>query len=212
MVHHFGSSLTGLWYAEKPVLEVTVSISGVDTPVRIAPRPAGGEYTLQVKNDADGTTLSSTAVDGSGFWSYTTDDIGIILVSLDGVNWVRVFSAETMLSAMLGGLQIQQALDASSQAVASVAAQNATVAALSAQVTALAAAVGSGGGVTSINWNNVPANSVGVVIKAGSSWPARPTDRTDVSFLFIGASPFPSVITSGTAGYYDGVDVILEKP
>lgn len=40
------------------------------------------------------------------------------------------------------------------------------------------------------------------VDKTGSTWPARPTTRTDVTVRWRGADPSPAVVSSGTAGMY----------
>lgn len=40
-------------------------------------------------------------------------------------------------------------------------------------------------------------------------WPPRPTDSAEVCVLWVGAAPFPPVVTEGTGGMLSGVDVPL---
>lgn len=40
-------------------------------------------------------------------------------------------------------------------------------------------------------------------------WPARPTDSATVTVFWIGAAPFPPVVTEGVDGMLGGVDVPL---
>lgn len=49
----------------------------------------------------------------------------------------------------------------------------------------------------------LPAGAVISVVKSGT-WPARPTTRTDLRVMWIGAAPSPSIVTSpSTGGMYD---------
>lgn len=51
----------------------------------------------------------------------------------------------------------------------------------------------------------LPAGSLVQVTKSGGVWPNRPTTRTDITVIFIGADPSPSVVTSpSVAGMYNG--------
>lgn len=54
---------------------------------------------------------------------------------------------------------------------------------------------------------DLPAGSSIVVRKTGSTWPARPTTRSDIVVIWVGLDPDPAIITSGTAGALDNVDV-----
>jgi hypothetical protein len=54
--------------------------------------------------------------------------------------------------------------------------------------------------------------SVLVVRKAAGVWPARPTTRSDIICFWIGADPPPSIITTGTGGMLDNVDVRMVTP
>lgn len=58
----------------------------------------------------------------------------------------------------------------------------------------------------------LPAGSVLVVAKSGGTWPARPTSRADLVVFWKGADPSPSIVSSGTGGMRDGVDVRLVMP
>lgn len=60
---------------------------------------------------------------------------------------------------------------------------------------------GGGGGVTV---ENLPAGSVVMVKKTGTTWPARPTTRTDLVVVWQGTEPSPPIVTSGTGGMYSG--------
>lgn len=55
--------------------------------------------------------------------------------------------------------------------------------------------------------DDLPAGSSIVVRKTGASWPARPTSRTDIIVIWVGLDPDPAIITSGTAGAMNNVDV-----
>lgn len=55
-----------------------------------------------------------------------------------------------------------------------------------------------------ISKDDLPAGSVLYVNKSGSAWPVRPTTRTDIRVIWIGADPDPAIVTSGTAGAYNG--------
>jgi hypothetical protein len=45
------------------------------------------------------------------------------------------------------------------------------------------------------------------VRKSSGAWPARPTARPDIVVHWIGADPDPVIVTSGTGGALDGVDI-----
>jgi hypothetical protein len=63
--------------------------------------------------------------------------------------------------------------------------------------------VTSGGAVTAAN---LPAGSVMFVRKSGT-WPSRPTSRSDITVFWIGADPDPSIVSSGTGGMLNNVDM-----
>lgn len=52
-----------------------------------------------------------------------------------------------------------------------------------------------------------PAGIVGFVVKSGSSWGARPTSRTDILVIWVGPDPSPPIVSSGTGGMIDNLDV-----
>lgn len=54
---------------------------------------------------------------------------------------------------------------------------------------------------------DIPAGSTLVAQKSGGVWPARPTARADVVVIWKGADPSPSIVSSGTGGMHDNIDV-----
>lgn len=69
-----------------------------------------------------------------------------------------------------------------------------------------------GGGGASPTFENIPAGSTLTVLKSGSTWPARPTARSDVFVAWKGPDPSPGIVASGTGGMLDGVDYRLVTP
>lgn len=67
-------------------------------------------------------------------------------------------------------------------------------------------------GVAAITTENIPAGSMLAVRKTGTTWPARPTARTDVIVNWIGADPSPAIVPSGTAGMLDNIDIRFVTP
>jgi hypothetical protein len=57
----------------------------------------------------------------------------------------------------------------------------------------------------------LPPGATLTVVKSGT-WPARPTSRADVIVQWKGAEPSPSIVSSGTGGMLDGVDIRLVTP
>lgn len=55
-----------------------------------------------------------------------------------------------------------------------------------------------------ISKDDLPAGSILYVVKVGTSWPARPTARTDIRVIWIGADPDPTIVSSGTGGALNG--------
>lgn len=55
--------------------------------------------------------------------------------------------------------------------------------------------------------DDLPAGSTVVVRKSGASWPARPTSRSDIIVFWVGADPDPAIISSGTGGALNNVDI-----
>lgn len=66
-----------------------------------------------------------------------------------------------------------------------------------------------GAGIDSVTIADLPAGSVIAHAKVGSSWGNRPTDRTDIMVLWLGADPAPSVVDPPAVnGMYDSTDAI----
>jgi|GEM_PF-6479104 len=70
------------------------------------------------------------------------------------------------------------------------------------------------GDVTSgtFGYGLLPAGSTLTVAKAAGVWPARPTSRTDIIVQWKGADPSPSIVSSGTGGMMDNVDIRMITP
>jgi hypothetical protein len=58
----------------------------------------------------------------------------------------------------------------------------------------------------------LPAGAAVVAAKSGGTWPARPTARGDIVVMWKGPDPSPDIVSSGTAGMRDGVDLRLVTP
>ena len=56
---------------------------------------------------------------------------------------------------------------------------------------------------------SLPAGSTLTVLKAAGAWPARPTSRTDIVVQWKGPTPAPAIITTGTGGALNNVDVLM---
>lgn len=54
--------------------------------------------------------------------------------------------------------------------------------------------------------DSLPAGTTLTVSKSGSTWPLRPTSRTDIVVAWKGADPSPPIVNSGTAGMINNVD------
>ncbi|MGB4761741.1 MAG: hypothetical protein WBP12_00090 [Candidatus Saccharimonas sp.] len=75
---------------------------------------------------------------------------------------------------------------------------------------------------TTAKWNNtapsaptyanIPAGTTLTVTKSAGVWPARPTSRTDIVVQWKGPDPSPSIVSSGTAGMLDNVDIRFVTP
>jgi hypothetical protein len=59
---------------------------------------------------------------------------------------------------------------------------------------------------------NLPATSILVIAKSGSTWPTRPTSRTDIRVAWLGPDPAPNIVTSGTAGAINNLDLRWRTP
>lgn len=58
-------------------------------------------------------------------------------------------------------------------------------------------------GITTVSYDMLPAGVTITVLKSGSTWPNRPTSRTDIIVAWKGADPSPAV---GGNGMVNGVD------
>lgn len=59
---------------------------------------------------------------------------------------------------------------------------------------------------------NLPSGVTITVMKSSGSWPARPTSRTDIIVQWKGPDPSPSIVSSGTGGMLDNVDIRFVTP
>lgn len=69
-----------------------------------------------------------------------------------------------------------------------------------------------GGGGASFPEGPLPTTSLTagtnlVVRKVDGVWPARPTDRADITVTWVGADPDPAIVSSGTGGALNNVDL-----
>jgi hypothetical protein len=71
---------------------------------------------------------------------------------------------------------------------------------------------GTGGTTGPITVADLPAGSLIVVTKTGTTWPSRPTTRTDVKVAWLGADPAPTIVASGIGGAINNVDVRWRTP
>lgn len=60
--------------------------------------------------------------------------------------------------------------------------------------------------------DDLPSGSTITVLKSGSTWPVRPTARTDIIVQWKGADPSPVIVNSGTSGMLNNVDIRLVTP
>jgi hypothetical protein len=58
----------------------------------------------------------------------------------------------------------------------------------------------------------LPAGSTLTVHKAAGVWPARPTARGDIIVQWVGQAPAPTLVTSGTGGMRDDIDLLWVLP
>ncbi len=59
---------------------------------------------------------------------------------------------------------------------------------------------------------NLPAGTTLTVSKSSGTWPARPTSRSDITVQWKGPDPSPSIVSSGTGGMLDNVDIRFVTP
>ena len=58
----------------------------------------------------------------------------------------------------------------------------------------------------------LPAGATLTVAKAAGVWPARPTARNDIIVQWKGPDPSPSLVSSGTGGMMNNVDLRMITP
>lgn len=58
----------------------------------------------------------------------------------------------------------------------------------------------------------LPAATTLTVVKSAGVWPSRPTSRSDIIVQWKGPDPSPSIVSSGTGGMLDNVDIRLITP
>lgn len=68
------------------------------------------------------------------------------------------------------------------------------------------------GGGGSPTYANLPAGTTITVQKSGGTWPARPTSRSDIMVQWKGPDPSPVIVSSGTGGMLDNIDIRLVTP
>jgi hypothetical protein len=71
--------------------------------------------------------------------------------------------------------------------------------------------VGPAGPAGSSSVATLPAGATITVAKT-STWPVRPTSRADITVMWKGPDPGPPIVTSGTGGMRDGIDIRLVTP
>jgi hypothetical protein len=59
---------------------------------------------------------------------------------------------------------------------------------------------------------DLPSGSTITVLKSSNTWPIRPTARTDIIVQWKGADPSPVIVSSGTGGMLDNVDIRFVTP
>lgn len=62
---------------------------------------------------------------------------------------------------------------------------------------------------TTLSYDKLTPGTTLTVLKASGVWPARPTSRTDIIVQWKGADPSPAIVSSGTGGMIDNVDIRL---
>lgn len=172
-------------------------------------RPPSGQV-VQVRNASNQAALPNVLTSAYGYIAFTTTDIPRVHVSTDGfLTYKTLVASEGLGEAIAAGANAASAIAQASSATttANAASTKAQQALDQANLALSQAQAGGAGGFT---WDNAPAGAMGILRKSGSTWPARPNNRTDISFMWVGAQPFPALVTTGTAGYYS-VDILAEQ-
>lgn len=67
--------------------------------------------------------------------------------------------------------------------------------------------------MAAVTYTDLPAGATLTVLKdAATGWPARPTSRADLVVAWKGPDPSPSIVSSGTDGMLNNVDIRLVTP
>lgn len=64
----------------------------------------------------------------------------------------------------------------------------------------------------SLEYSLLPAGTTITVVKTVGVWPSRPTSRADIIVQWKGPDPSPAIVSSGTGGMLDDVDIRLITP
>lgn len=59
---------------------------------------------------------------------------------------------------------------------------------------------------------SMPSGMCWFVRKQGTTWPSRPTSRVDELVFWVGADPSPPIVTTGTGGMLDNMDLRVVTP
>jgi hypothetical protein len=212
----------GLFYFVPPVpLPAQTEITIVQPS-----RHDGGDFTFTLYSSVD-TALTYTYVEAL---NGVTRSLSItIAAGMTGENYIAdlagwvdpshvYLTTPTVLDAVSGGgdsgggpllpgsVQLSNlAFDPATQAELDVVATRAQAAAndAAAALTGLSSAV---------NYGTLPAGTVLQITKSGGVWPNRPTSRADLIFEWVGPTPDPAVVTTGSAGMLSNSDRRLVTP
>lgn len=77
-----------------------------------------------------------------------------------------------------------------------------------ADVDRIVRAVDDGTAIGTVTYDQLPANTiVAIPQNADGTWPDRYSARTDLIFAWMGTDPWPPIVSSGTGGMLDNVDL-----
>lgn len=77
-----------------------------------------------------------------------------------------------------------------------------------ADVDRIVRAVDAGTSVGTVTYDQLPTNVIiAVPQNTDGTWPARPSARTDLIFAWLGNTPWPPIVETGTGGMLDNVDL-----
>ncbi len=155
---------------------------------------------VQLAGDLGGTAVSPTVPGLAGKLSVANNLSDVANASSARAN-LGLGSSATMSPAQI-------ATDSSlTNAFADKTATANSLSSLGSRVTTVEGAVGS-----QVTIAALPAGTTLTVMKSSGVWPARPTSRSDIIVHWKGAEPSPSIVSSGTAGMLDNVDMRIITP